>query len=162
MAGADQFTAPSISTVNTDTIRTLDGDDSITTGNGSDIVSGGNDADVIVANDGNNILNGGEFAADDSGDGNDTTTGSIDLPDVVAEVQRMADGGFDTSARNRLCGTVRRIARGTVSVEVVLELDGGKTLAAMVTDDSVRALGLEEGMRAGVLVKASHVILGVN
>lgn len=73
-----------------------------------------------------------------------------------------ADGGFDTSARNRLCGTVCRIARGTVSVEVVLELDGGKTLAAMVTDDSVRALGLEEGMRVGVLVKASHVILGVN
>jgi Ca2+-binding RTX toxin-like protein len=73
--GTDTVTAAAVSTVNADTVRTLDGDDSITTGNGSDIVNGGNGADTIVANDGNNILNGGEFADDDAGDGNDTITG---------------------------------------------------------------------------------------
>ncbi len=88
----DTVTAPSISTVNNDTIRTLDGDDSITTGNGSDIVSGGDDADVIVANDGNNILNGGEFADDDSGDGNDTITGGP-LFDII-------DGGLGDDTLN--------------------------------------------------------------
>ena len=90
--GADVVAAPSISTVNSDTIRTLDGDDTITTGNGSDIVSGGNDADVIVANDGNNILNGGESADDDAGDGNDTITGGP-LFDII-------DGGLGDDTLN--------------------------------------------------------------
>jgi molybdate transport system regulatory protein len=73
-----------------------------------------------------------------------------------------AEDGFNTTARNRLCGTVSRLLRGPVSAEVVLELDGGKSLAATITGESADALALEEGMRACALFKASHVILGIS
>ncbi len=38
---------------------------------------------------------------------------------------------------------------------------GGKTLVAMVTNDSTRSLGLPERGRACGLIKASHFILAV-
>lgn len=73
-----------------------------------------------------------------------------------------ADEALRTTARNRLCGTVRQLFRGPVNAEVVAELDGGKTLVATVTDDSIECLGLTEGVRVCGLFKASHVILGVH
>lgn len=72
------------------------------------------------------------------------------------------DDAFRTSARNRLCGTISRVIAGTVNSEVVIELDGGKSIAAVLTEESVRALGLKEGGRACALIKASHVILGID
>lgn len=72
------------------------------------------------------------------------------------------DEGLKTSARNRLCGTVVRCQQGAVNAEVILELPGGKTVAAIVTNDSVRSLGLQVGVRACALIKASHVILAVS
>jgi molybdate transport system regulatory protein len=71
------------------------------------------------------------------------------------------DGGLKTSARNRLCGTVQRLTEGPVNAEVVLELEGGARITAVVTGESVRSLGLLEGARACALVKAPHVILAV-
>ncbi|WP_242464205.1 TOBE domain-containing protein [Thiococcus pfennigii] len=71
------------------------------------------------------------------------------------------DGGLKTSARNRLCGTIERITRGAVNAEVVLALDGGTRLVAMITNDSTEELGLAEGGRACALIKAPHVILAV-
>jgi molybdate transport system regulatory protein len=72
------------------------------------------------------------------------------------------DDVLHTSTRNRLCGRVSRLLPGPVNCEVVLGLDGDKSIAAVVTEESVRALGLEEGVRACALIKASHVILGVD
>lgn len=72
------------------------------------------------------------------------------------------DEGLKTSARNRLCGTVVRCQEGAVNGEVILELPGGKTVAAIVTNDSIRSLGLQVGVRACALIKASHVILAVS
>lgn len=71
------------------------------------------------------------------------------------------DGGLKTSARNRLCGTVERMAQGPVNCEVVLALDGGARLTAMITQESTVELGLAEGSRACALIKAQHVILAV-
>jgi molybdate transport system regulatory protein len=73
-----------------------------------------------------------------------------------------ADDAYRTSARNRLCGTVSRVTPGPVNSEVVIELEGGKSIAAVVTEESSRALGLREGARACALIKASHVILGID
>ncbi len=73
-----------------------------------------------------------------------------------------ADDGARTSARNRLCGRVIAIHSGAVSTEVVLDIGDGKTLAAMVTADSVSDLGLAVGTPACALIKASHVILAVD
>jgi molybdate transport system regulatory protein len=71
------------------------------------------------------------------------------------------DDSLKTSARNRLCGTVVRCQEGAVNGEVILELAGGKTVAAIVTNDSIAALGLKVGVRACALIKASHIILAV-
>jgi molybdate transport system regulatory protein len=64
-----------------------------------------------------------------------------------------------TSARNQLPGYVVRLEHGEVSSEVVLELAGGKSLTAVVTRQSVEALGLEVGAAVTGFVKAPHVIL---
>ncbi|RQR37175.1 MULTISPECIES: TOBE domain-containing protein [unclassified Burkholderia] len=75
------------------------------------------------------------------------------------------DGGADAtlkvSARNQLHGTVETVTAGAVNSEVTLALDGGGTLAAVVTNDSVGALQLDAGRRAIALFKASSVILAV-
>ena len=71
------------------------------------------------------------------------------------------DDSLRTSARNRLCGTVVRCQEGAVNAEVIIELAGGKTVASIVTNDSIHALSLKVGARACALIKASHVILAV-
>jgi molybdate transport system regulatory protein len=70
--------------------------------------------------------------------------------------------GFKTTARNELRGTVVRCQEGAVNGEVIIELAGGKSVAAIVTNDSIKSLGLKEGAKACALIKASHVILAVN
>ncbi|WP_419687538.1 TOBE domain-containing protein [Burkholderia theae] len=73
------------------------------------------------------------------------------------------DGGPDlkVSARNQLRGSVESVTAGAVNSEVTLALDGGGTLTAVVTNDSVDALQLADGRRAIALFKASSVILAV-
>lgn len=66
------------------------------------------------------------------------------------------------SARNRLCGTIKRVHEGAVNAEVVLELPGGNTLVAIVTEASLEDLGFKVGDAACALIKASHVIVGVD
>jgi molybdate transport system regulatory protein len=65
------------------------------------------------------------------------------------------------SARNRLAGTIARIEPGAVNTEVVIDLAGGGTMAAIVTRDSSEAMGLAVGGRAAAIFKASSVIIGV-
>lgn len=72
------------------------------------------------------------------------------------------DDSLKTSARNRLCGTVVRCQEGAVNGEVIVELPGGKTVAAIITHSSIQSLGLKVGVRACALIKASHIILAVN
>ncbi|MGK0674509.1 MAG: TOBE domain-containing protein [Halothiobacillaceae bacterium] len=66
------------------------------------------------------------------------------------------------SARNRLCGTIKRIHEGAVNAEVVLDLPGGNTVVAIITEVSLKELGFKVGDAACALIKASHVILGVD
>jgi molybdate transport system regulatory protein len=71
------------------------------------------------------------------------------------------DGGARYSARNRLAGTIARVEPGAVNTEVVIDLAGGGTVAAIVTRDSSEAMGLAVGGRAAAIFKASSVIIGV-
>lgn len=64
-----------------------------------------------------------------------------------------------TSARNHLTGSVSRLHEGAVNTDVVLDIGGGKSVGAIVTNDSARRLDLAEGVSAGALFKASSVIL---
>lgn len=67
--------------------------------------------------------------------------------------------GMKTSARNELVGKVKRIAKGAVNSEVVLDLGGGDALVAVITNTSVENLALKPGVAAYALIKASWVIL---
>lgn len=66
------------------------------------------------------------------------------------------------SARNLLTGKIERLQPGAVNSEVVLALEGGGHLAAIITNESTANLALKEGGTASAVFKASSVILGVN
>lgn len=66
------------------------------------------------------------------------------------------------SARNFLCGTVSRITEGPVNVEVVVELKGGNTISSVITHGALEELKLAEGEPICALIKASHVLIGVD
>jgi molybdate transport system regulatory protein len=65
------------------------------------------------------------------------------------------------SARNQLPGRVTRVARGAVNDEVVVEIKGGSTIAAIITSRSARDLKIARGTRVIAIFKASSVILAV-
>lgn len=69
--------------------------------------------------------------------------------------------GVKYSARNRLCGVVDRCQEGAVNGEVRIRLDGGKAITSIITNESIRKLGLKEGVRACGLVKATEVVVAV-
>ena len=70
-------------------------------------------------------------------------------------------GDAKLSARNQLHGVVQTVTPGAVNAEVLLDIDGGGQIVAIVTQGSVAALGLVPGSTATALVKASDVILAV-
>ena len=65
------------------------------------------------------------------------------------------------STRNVMPGTIQSIQEGAVNSEVILKLDGGTPLTAIITNGSVRSLQLKTGDAAFAAFKASHVILAV-
>jgi molybdate transport system regulatory protein len=69
--------------------------------------------------------------------------------------------GAKVSARNQLQGTVSAVTPGAVNTEVVIDVDGGDSVAAIVTQSSAKDMGLIPGARATAFFKASSVILAV-
>jgi molybdate transport system regulatory protein len=67
-----------------------------------------------------------------------------------------------TSVRNCLRGVVQRCDTSPISAEVVLDIGGGKTLAATITAASVAALALAPGQPACALFDAAHVIVAID
>lgn len=65
------------------------------------------------------------------------------------------------SARNTLTGTVVRIQPGAVNTEIVLDLNNGGSVAAIITNTSINTLELAEGKTATAIFKASDVIIGL-
>ena len=64
------------------------------------------------------------------------------------------------SARNRFTGTITSIHQGPVNAEVTLAMPGGRhVITAVITDDSVKRLGLARGLVATAVFKASSVFL---
>ncbi len=63
------------------------------------------------------------------------------------------------SARNVIQGNITAIARGAVNAEVELTTSGGDKLVAIVTEGSVKSLGLAVGKPATAYIKAPWVIL---
>jgi len=81
----------------------------------------------------------------------------------ASSIMLMTDAGdVRLSARNQLAGTVTRVVPGAINTEVVLELPGGGTVAAIITHQSANALGVKTGTAATAVFKASSVIVGVS
>lgn len=72
-----------------------------------------------------------------------------------------ANDSMKLSAQNRLSGVIVKLARGAVNAEVVIQLPGGTTVCAMISNESADDLDLCEGKQAAAVFNASHVILGV-
>jgi molybdopterin-binding protein len=66
------------------------------------------------------------------------------------------------SARNALPGMIRKIERGAVNAEIVIELAPNLTIASVITLDAVDNLKLKVGDRAYAVIKASSVMIGVD
>jgi molybdopterin-binding protein len=62
------------------------------------------------------------------------------------------------STRNRLPGTITEVVKGEVAAKVTLQV-GDNHVVALITRESCDELGLEAGMRATALVKATDVML---
>ena len=83
---------------------------------------------------------------------------------IKAPFVMIAPGGKppETSARNCVPGVVARCESTPVNSEVVLDIGDGKTLAASITTQSVKALGLKVGAPAYALFDAAHVIIAID
>lgn len=66
------------------------------------------------------------------------------------------------SARNTFFGTIASITRSSVNAEVTLALKGDVRLTSVITNVGVENLGLETGMDAYAIVKASSVMIGAD
>ena len=76
------------------------------------------------------------------------------------EIDRLrGDAGQTLSARNRLEGVVRAVKLDGLLAEVELDVTRGGRLVAVITRESAEALGLEPGMAARAVVKATSVMV---
>lgn len=69
--------------------------------------------------------------------------------------------GLRTSARNQYQGKVASCREGAVNGEVIVDLSFGKSIVAIVTNESIKSLGLAPGVPVSALIKASHIIIAV-
>ena len=82
--------------------------------------------------------------------------------DLAHDLDLMRMLNMKTSARNHFVGQVSAIAKGAVNDEIELALASGHTIVAVVTHESTEALGLEVGVRAFALVKASSILIATD
>ncbi len=78
----------------------------------------------------------------------------------ASEIERLRgrDGSGDLSARNRLSGVVRKIEREGLLAQVELEA-GPFRVVAVITREAADQLGLEPGVPATAIVKATSVLV---
>jgi len=66
---------------------------------------------------------------------------------------------MQTSAGNQLLGTVISISTEGLNSEIVLQLEGGDQVAALITPQGLQRLGLKIGSRAYAIIRTSAVML---
>jgi molybdopterin-binding protein len=65
------------------------------------------------------------------------------------------------SARNQLKGTVTKVTKGATTSHVVVDIGSGMTITSSITNESVDDLGIKDGGKVIVVIKASDVMIGV-
>jgi molybdopterin-binding protein len=69
---------------------------------------------------------------------------------------------METSARNSLKGTVKKVIPGSVNTEITLEVAPGVEVVSIITKSSAEKLDLSEGKTAYAVVKASDVMMATD
>lgn len=62
-------------------------------------------------------------------------------------------------ARNNVVGTVKSIKKGSLMALVEVDIPNPSKISSVMTIDSVKDMGLKEGDKVTVLVKAVNVLL---
>ena len=65
------------------------------------------------------------------------------------------------SARNQFPGKITNVHKGNADAAVTLSVHGGHTITATISVAAVEELGLEAGMDAVAVIKATSVMFGV-
>ncbi len=68
---------------------------------------------------------------------------------------------MEVSARNNFTGTIKKLEKGPINTEVILEIAPGVEITAVITKASAENLHLVEGGQANAVIKASDVMIGV-
>ncbi len=66
------------------------------------------------------------------------------------------------SARNQLSATVSTVKVDGIMAEVVVWLNGGEEMVAVITAASVQKLALQPGSAVTVVIKSTEVMLATN
>ena len=66
------------------------------------------------------------------------------------------------SARNILKGKIKKLIKGPVSAEVVVELPGGDIITSVITRESADSLKLDEGKEVYAVIKSTNVMIAVD
>ncbi len=66
------------------------------------------------------------------------------------------------SARNMLKGKIKEIKTGAVNSIIILEISSGDEMVSVITNESVKNLGLAKGKIAYAVIKASNVMIAVD
>jgi molybdopterin-binding protein len=63
------------------------------------------------------------------------------------------------SARNQLKGKVAAVKTGATTSHIAIDIGGGSTVTASITNEAVADLGLKEGDDVLAVIKASDVMV---
>jgi len=66
------------------------------------------------------------------------------------------------SARNKLHGTIVDVVKGATTAHVRIDLGGGATVTASITNEAVDELKLKKGDKAYAVIKATDVMVGLD
>ena len=66
------------------------------------------------------------------------------------------------SARNIIKGTIKEITPGPLIAQVVIDIGNGIEIVSQITIASVEHLKLAKGKSAYAVIKADHVLIGVD
>jgi len=64
------------------------------------------------------------------------------------------------SARNQISGTITSITPGAVNGSIKVDIGGGNSVTANITEEAIADLGLAIGETVTVIIKASDVMIG--
>jgi len=66
------------------------------------------------------------------------------------------------SARNQIKGTVKAVTKGATTSHISVDIGGGNTVMASITNEAVDELGIKSGSKVTVVIKASNVMIAVD